>query len=80
MHEVDDCNNADKNNIIYIAKDKALNRPLTNDAYFIIWAYSFDVTSSAQFAMEVSGGSEFWFRKKMTGVWMNWMIIKPEVV
>ena len=66
-----DCNNATENNVVYAAYADAANRPLTNDTYFTVWAYTWDEQNTVQFAC-IFGTTKIYRRVKNNNVWGSW--------
>ena len=77
-NEVSDCDEAVQNNKVYSAKGTALHRPMSNDTYFTIWAYTWDDNNTTQFASSYGSGLSLYARKRsIPGVWGDWVHIYP---
>lgn len=70
-NKITDCNNATENNVVYAAYADAVNRPLTNDSYFTVWAYTWDQQNTVQFAC-VFATTQIYRRYKNNNVWSAW--------
>lgn len=78
QNEVSDCDEAVQNNKVYSAKGTALHRPMSNDTYFTIWAYTWDDNNTTQFASSYGSGLSLYARKRsIPGVWGDWVHIYP---
>ena len=70
-NKITDCNNATENNVVYAAYADAANRPLTNDTYFTVWAYTWDQQNTVQFACAFAT-TQIYRRYKNNNVWSAW--------
>ena len=78
QNEVSDCDEAVQNNKVYSAKGAALHRPMSNDTYFTVWAYTWDDNNTTQFASSYGSGLSLYARKRsIPGVWGDWVHIYP---
>ena len=76
-NSITDCNDATENNVVYAAYGNALNRPQSNDAYFTVWAYTWDGNNSVQFASEYGRGANLYCRQKTNSGWTDWERLYP---
>ena len=78
QNEVSDCDEAVQNHKVYSAKGAALHRPMSNDTYFTVWAYTWDDNNTTQFASSYGSGLSLYARKRsIPGVWGDWIHIYP---